>query len=75
MDALGFEKIKLVMDRGFYSESNINGLYKEHRKFLMATKTSLKWVKKELEQANYSMRTWNNYNQQYDLYAHMIPVK
>lgn len=75
MDALGFEKIKLVMDRGFYSEANINGLYKEHRKFLMATKTSLKWVKTELEKASDAIRTWSNYSQQYDLYAHTVPVK
>lgn len=75
MDALGFEKIKLVMDRGFYSEANINGLYKEHRKFLMATKTSLKWVKRELEEASDCIRTWSNYNQQYDLYAYSVPVK
>jgi transposase len=74
MDAFGFEKIKLVMDRGFYSEFNVNGLYKEHRKFLMATKTSLNWVKQELENATGTIRTWNNYNQQYDIHAHMVPI-
>ena len=30
LDILGFGKTKFVMDRGFYSEDNINGLYKEH---------------------------------------------
>lgn len=47
MDDYGFEKVKLVMDRGFYSEANVNFLYKDHRKFLMATKTSLKWDYKQ----------------------------
>jgi transposase len=75
MDALGFEKIKLVMDRGFYSEANINGLYKEHRKFLMAVKTSLKFVKNEIDKASEDIRKWSNYNQQYDLYAYTAPVK
>ena len=28
LDALGYEKVKLVMDRGFYSADNINALYK-----------------------------------------------
>ncbi len=27
LDILGFGKTKFVMDRGFYSEDNINGLY------------------------------------------------
>ena len=30
LDMLGFSKVKLVMDRGFYSEDNINALLKEH---------------------------------------------
>lgn len=37
----GFSKVKLVMDRGFYSESSINALYKAHLKFLISTKMSL----------------------------------
>ena len=32
LDVLGYEKIKLVMDRGFYSVDNINALYKKHYK-------------------------------------------
>lgn len=69
IDFLGFDKIKLVMDRGFYSEANINDLYKNHLKFLIATKTSLKLVQKELDRKRDSMRTWTNYNRKYDLYA------
>ena len=34
LDILGFGKTKFVMDRGFYSEDNINGLYRDHIKFL-----------------------------------------
>ena len=69
MDFLGYDKIKLVMDRGFYSEKNINDFYKNHLKFLIATKVSLKFVQKELEKVRDSIRTWANYNQKYDLYA------
>ena len=32
VDFLKLEKLKLVMDRGFYSEKNINDLMKHHRK-------------------------------------------
>jgi hypothetical protein len=69
MAFLGYSKVKLVMDRGFYSETNINSLYKDHLKFLIATKTSLKFVKTELDQSRETMRSWTNYSQKYDLYA------
>ena len=65
----GYDKIKLVMDRGFYSEANVNGLYQNHLKFLIATKVSLKFVKCELDKVRDSIRTWTNYSQKYDLYT------
>ncbi|OKY52241.1 IS1634 family transposase, partial [Megasphaera cerevisiae] len=42
LDILGFSKTKFVMDRGFYSAQNINGLYQEHVKFLVGVKLSLR---------------------------------
>lgn len=48
LDILGFGKTKFVMDRGFYSEENINGLYREHVKFLVGTRLSLKFIKKKI---------------------------
>lgn len=65
----GYKKINLVMDRGFYSKDNINALYKNRLKFLMATKLSLKYVKTGLDKIRGDIRTWNNYSPQYDLYA------
>ena len=35
LDSYGFSRVKLVMDRGFYSEENINRLYQKHLKFLI----------------------------------------
>jgi len=69
MDFFGYDKIKLVMDRGFYSEANINDLYHHHLKFLIAAKKSLKFVKAELDNVRDSIRTWTNYHQKHDLYA------
>ena len=70
MDFLGFSKVKLVMDRGFYSEDNVNALYQNHLKFLLATKLSLKFVRKELDQVRDTIRTRSNYNTMYQLHAH-----
>ncbi|MBN2222593.1 MAG: transposase [Vallitaleaceae bacterium] len=58
------------MDRGFYSEENINALYQNHLKFLMATKVSLKFVQQELNKVRDSIRTRTNYNSTYQLYCH-----
>jgi transposase len=66
MDFLEYKKIKLVMDRGFYSEDNINGLYQNHLKFLIATKLTLKFVKTELNKIRESLRAWTNYTQKYE---------
>lgn len=69
LDVLGFSKVKLVMDRGFYSKDNINDLYKEHLKFLISVKTSLSFVKKELDRVYDELRTFEYYNEKYQLYS------
>ena len=69
LDYLGCQKIKLVMDRGFYSEENVNALFRDHLKFIMATKLNLTYVKQELEKVRTTIRNWENYDQQYELYA------
>ncbi|MBK5251227.1 MAG: IS1634 family transposase [Peptostreptococcaceae bacterium] len=74
MDFLGFAKVKLVMDRGFYSEDNVNALYQNHLKFLMATKVSLKFVRKELDQVRDTIRSRSNYNTMYQLHAHTAMI-
>ena len=43
------------MDRGFYSEANINDLCKNHLKFLIATKVSLMFVKTEIDKVRDSI--------------------
>lgn len=69
LDFLGCRKIKLVMDRGFYSEENVNALLRNHLKFIMATKLSLNYVKSELDKVRETIRHWENYDQRYELYA------
>ncbi len=72
---LGFSKIKLVMDRGFYSESNINALFKTHIKFLISAKMSLSVIRKELDEIYDSFRTFEHYNEQYELYCHTVQAQ
>ena len=72
LDILGFSKVKLVMDKGFFSIDNINGLYKERLKFLIAAKISLKLVKDGLDKSYDSIQSFENYNEDYQLYSTTI---
>jgi len=69
LDILGFGKTKFVMDRGFYSEDNINGLYKEHVKFLVGVKLSLKLIKSNLDDVYDDIRMFNNFDEGLNTYG------
>lgn len=68
IDFLQLKKVKLVMDRGFYSKANIDSLYQKHYKFLIAAKTSLKIVKLELDEVRGKMDTRPFYSSKYSIY-------
>ena len=72
---LDFDRIKLVMDRGFYSTANVNDLYKNHLKFILAARPTLKMVKTGLDAVREKMKNWHHYSPAYDLYAYCHPVK
>ena len=72
---LGFSKVKLVMDRGFYSEANINAMYKDHLKFLLSVSTSLRFIREELECIYDNFRSFESFNEQYELYTHTIQTE
>jgi transposase len=72
LDILGYSKVKLVMDRGFYSEYNINCLYRNHAKFLLSVKMSLAFIRKELDAIYDTFRSFEHYNEDYELYCRTI---
>jgi len=74
INTLGYKKVKVVLDRGFFSAANINELYKYHMKFLMAAKISLKLVKEHLNVVRDEMRNWTYYSHDYQLYAYSLPI-
>ncbi len=74
MNTLGYRKIKVVLDRGFYSAANINELYRQHLKFLIGAKLSLQLVKTNLDKVRDTMRSWPHYSQNYQLYAYSLPM-
>lgn len=69
---LGFNKVKLVMDRGFYSEANINGLFREQLKFIVAIQTGLSFVRREIDKVYDTNRSFENLDEQLGLYSKTI---
>ena len=72
LDILGYSKVKLVMDRGFYSEDNINCLYRDHVKFILSVRMSLAFVRKELDAIYDTFRSFEYYNENYELYCRTV---
>lgn len=66
---LGFNKLNLVLDRGFYSEPNINALFRDHMKFILAASTSLKLIRRELDKVKDELDSYANYNENHHIYA------
>ena len=75
LDILGLGKTKFVMDRGFYSEDNINGLYREHVKFLVGVKLSLKFIKKNLDVIYDDIRMFTNYDESIETYGYTVQAE
>ena len=74
IDFLQLDKVKLVMDRGFYSEENINALYQKHYKFLIAGRTSLKFVQTKIDEVREVMRARDHYSSQHRLSYHSSAI-
>ena len=68
-DVMGYKKVKVVLDRGFYSKKNIDLLYKNHQKFIIGVKLGLKYVKTIHEQEKNNLQQWSNFHPQFGTYG------
>ncbi len=68
-DVMGYKKVRVILDRGFYSRENINELYKSHQKFIIGVKLGLKYVKKVLEEERENLQLWSNLQRQFGVYG------
>ena len=69
LDALGYKKVKLVFDRGFYSLKNVNALFADHRKFIVGTKLNLTYVKEVLDEERENLKLWTHLQGQFGVYG------
>lgn len=72
---LGFDNIKVGMDRAFYTEENINALYKDGVKFLIGANKDTKYIKDQIDSARAEINQFKNYNDDYALYGHTVQTK
>lgn len=68
-DVLGYKKINVILDRGFYSKKNIDELYRNHQKFVIGVRLRLKYVKGILEEKRDCLESWSNLQTQFGIYG------
>lgn len=72
---LGFDKSKFVFDRGFYSEANVNGLFREHVKFLVGMRLSSTFVRKHLDGNMGRIRHFTNFDEGIKTHGYTVPAE
>ena len=63
------------MGRGFYSEDNINGLYRGHVKFLVGVKLTPKFIKDNLDEVYDDIRMFINYDDSISTYGYTVSAE
>ena len=69
---MGTPKVKLVMDRGFYSKANVNMLLQQHQKFLLSLSLSPTFARENLDSIYDTFRSFDHYDSNYELYYHTV---
>ena len=66
---LGADKPKACMDRGFYSEANVNALMDAHVKFVVAVPFTPAWAGRAIEDHAADVKRWANWDKHLGVYA------
>ena len=69
IDFLNIKKVKLVMDRGFYSAANIDSLYQAHYKFIIAARSNNSFISNYISIFRESIKDFKNYCIDHDVYC------
>jgi transposase len=72
LDALGMPECHYVLDRGFYSQKNVDALMEKHMKFTLSVPLNNKWVQKACDEVRESIEGPEGYRLVDDevLYVH-----
>jgi transposase len=72
-EGIGAGRMRLCMDRGFYSKMNINALMNEHMEFLIGLKSSYSYVSKAIDERSGELRSWQNYDEKHHVFGLALP--
>lgn len=72
-EGIGAGRMRLCMDRGFYSKANIDALMNEHMKFLIGLKTSYSYVAEVVKAKSDELRSWHNYDERRHVFGLVVP--
>jgi hypothetical protein len=72
-DRFGVGRMRLCMDRGFYSKANIDALMDEHMKFLVGLKTSYNYVAAAIKANSDELHSWQNYDEKRRVFGLAVP--
>lgn len=60
LSSLGVKKTEIVTDNGYYSEDNLSELYQAGFDFITLAKTSIKWIKPEIDKQIDALNDFRN---------------
>jgi hypothetical protein len=63
LDFLGKKKLHLVLDRGFYSEDNLDTLFEKRYRFILMARTDRVWVREIIDQYCEQVSSPDHYRQ------------
>jgi len=69
MDFIGIKKANFVLDRGFYSADNLNTLYRNRHKFLVAGRANTTIVGDFINEIREDVKSFNNYDIEHQIYC------
>ena len=75
LSILEFNNLKMVKDRGFYTESNINELYKRKVKFLVGAKKSTLFIRGEIDKVRDEIESFENYSLSHKCFGYATSTK
>lgn len=71
----GLEKVELILDRGYFSEKNINNIMKHCCGFLMMAKENNTIIREKIKEVKNNINSITNYISSYDIYGITIKGK
>jgi transposase len=72
LDQMEMGKIKLVLDRGFYSARNIDALYKHRCKFVVGARRNTRFIKGHLGENRPALTDFTSYDVELGLHYHSV---